>query len=85
MPAEVRDAYDCSSLQLVVSSGSAMPGSLATAWMDAFGDNLHNFYGSTEVAAATVAGPGDCARRFGPGVRTTPSDLASRTGHRAFS
>ena len=32
------------------SSGSALPGDLATGWMDRFGDNLYNVYGSTEVA-----------------------------------
>ncbi len=70
LPSEVRDRYDCSSLQLVLSSGSALPGSLATAWMDAFGDSLYNFYGSTEVAAATVAGPEDM--RAAPGTAGRP-------------
>lgn len=70
LPPEVRAAHDCSSLTMVVSSGSALPGSLATAWMDAFGDNLYNFYGSTEVAAATVADPTDM--RAAPGTAGRP-------------
>jgi len=70
LPPEVRAAHDCSSLTMVVSSGSALPGSLATAWMDAFGDNLYNFYGSTEVAAATVADPADM--RAAPGTAGRP-------------
>ena len=34
-----------------------------TEWMDHFGDNLYNLYGSTEVAWATIATPGGPARR----------------------
>src|SRR5690606_5109266 len=37
----------------------AMPGDLAIAWMDRFGDTLHNIYGSTEVAYASIATPED--------------------------
>ena len=43
------------------------PGELATKWMDHFGDNLYNLYGSTEVAWATIA---------------TPEDLRAAPGHR---
>ena len=32
------------------SRGSALPGELAIEWMDRFGDNVYNLYGSTEVA-----------------------------------
>lgn len=56
---EVLDGIDTSSLQIVASSGSALPANLATAWMDRFGDNLYNIYGSTEVAYASVAKPED--------------------------
>ncbi len=59
LPAEVRARYDTSGLEVVASSGSALPGSLAIGWMDAFGDNLYNLYGSTEVAMASVADPSD--------------------------
>jgi acyl-CoA synthetase (AMP-forming)/AMP-acid ligase II len=57
LPADVRAKYDTSSLEVVASSGSALPGPLAQRWMDAFGDNLFNTYGSTEVSIATVADP----------------------------
>jgi acyl-CoA synthetase (AMP-forming)/AMP-acid ligase II len=50
---------DWSKLKVVAASGSALPGDLATDWMDAFGDNLYNTYGSTEVAWATIAQPSD--------------------------
>jgi fatty-acyl-CoA synthase len=43
----------------VAASGSALPGDLATKWMDTFGENLYNTYGSTEVAWATIAQPKD--------------------------
>ncbi|GAA1976261.1 AMP-binding protein [Nocardioides panacihumi] len=59
LPEEVRAAYDLSGLKVVASSGSALPGDLALGWMDAFGDNLYNIYGSTEVAYASVATPAD--------------------------
>jgi len=51
--------HDTSTLQAVVLSGSALPGALATRWMDTFGDNLFNLYGSTEVGWGTIATPDD--------------------------
>ncbi|WP_148616027.1 AMP-binding protein [Nocardioides rubriscoriae] len=59
LPQEVRDRYDLPDLQVVASSGSALPGDLALTWMDEFGDNLYSTYGSTEVAYAAIAGPAD--------------------------
>jgi fatty-acyl-CoA synthase len=59
LPRKVRRRYDTSSLRVVPLSGSAIPGDLATRWMDAFGDNLYNLYGSTEVGWATIATPED--------------------------
>ena len=61
-----REKYDVSSLKVVAASGSALPGDLAEKWMDAFGDNLFNLYGSTEVAWATIATPEDI--RAAPGT-----------------
>ena len=59
LPADVREKFDLSHLQVTAASGSALPGDLATEWMDAFGDNLYNIYGSTEVAYASIAMPED--------------------------
>jgi len=59
LPREVKARYDTSSLRIVASSGSALPRQLVTGFMDEFGDVLYNFYGSTEVSSATVAGPAD--------------------------
>jgi fatty-acyl-CoA synthase len=70
LPDEVKRKYDLSSLRITAASGSALPGHLATAWMDTFGDNLYNFYGSTEVAMATVATPDDM--RAAPGTAGKP-------------
>ncbi|MEY2470657.1 MAG: hypothetical protein QOF21_3355 [Actinomycetota bacterium] len=70
LPDDVRAKYDTSSLEVVASSGSALPGPLAQRWMDAFGDNLYNTYGSTEVSIATVADPKQL--RATPGTAGTP-------------
>lgn len=59
LPASVRSKYDTSSLECVAVSGSALPGELATEFMDAYGDVLYNLYGSTEAAFATCATPED--------------------------
>jgi fatty-acyl-CoA synthase len=70
LPEEVLDAYDLSSLRITSLSGSTLPGELATQWMDRFGDNVYNLYGSTEVAYATVATPEDL--RAAPGTAGRP-------------
>jgi acyl-CoA synthetase (AMP-forming)/AMP-acid ligase II len=71
LPDEVRGGYDTSSLRAVCASGSALPGNLALRWMDEFGDNLYNMYGSTEVSAVTLATPKDM--RLAPGTAGTPA------------
>jgi len=70
LPEETRRKYDTTSLKVVAASGSALPGDLATRWMDEFGDNLYNLYGSTEVAWATIATPEDM--RAAPGTAGRP-------------
>jgi acyl-CoA synthetase (AMP-forming)/AMP-acid ligase II len=70
LPAEVIAKYDTSSLRLVPLSGSSLPGDLATRWMNRFGPNLYNLYGSTEVGYATVATPEDL--RAAPGTAGKP-------------
>ncbi|MFC4911893.1 AMP-binding protein [Actinomadura gamaensis] len=59
LPAPVRDRYDTSGLRIVAVSGSALPGDLATRFMDAFGDRLYNVYGSTETSWVSIATPRD--------------------------
>ncbi len=66
LPEETRRKYDVSSLEVTGASGSALPGELAIKWMDEFGDNVYNLYGSTELAWATIATPEDL--RAAPGT-----------------
>ncbi len=54
-------AYDTSSLRVIASSGSALPGDLVERVQAHFGPVLYNLYGSTEVAYAAVASPADLA------------------------
>jgi acyl-CoA synthetase (AMP-forming)/AMP-acid ligase II/uncharacterized membrane protein len=70
LPEETRRKYDTSSLRSIPLSGSALPGGLAIQFMDEFGDVLYNLYGSTEVAWATIATPGDL--RAAPGTAGPP-------------
>jgi acyl-CoA synthetase (AMP-forming)/AMP-acid ligase II len=63
---DVLDKYDFPDLKVVAASGSAISSDLATRWMDTFGDNLYNTYGSTEVAYASIATPQDL--REAPGT-----------------
>jgi len=67
---EVIKRYDGRSLRVVAASGSALPGELALRWMDLFGDNVYNFYGSTEVAQASIAMPDEL--RAVPGTAGRP-------------
>jgi acyl-CoA synthetase (AMP-forming)/AMP-acid ligase II len=67
---EVLRRYDLSALRAVPVSGSALPGAISERWMDLFGENLYNLYGSTEVAWATIATPEDL--RAAPGTAGRP-------------
>jgi len=75
LPDRVRRRYDVSCLRIVASSGSALPGSFVTEFLDTFGDILYNLYGSTEVSWASIADPADLraapttAGRCPPGTR----------------
>jgi fatty-acyl-CoA synthase len=53
---------DTSSLKVIASSGSALPGDLATRTLETFGPVLYNLYGSTEVAYAAVATPDELGK-----------------------
>jgi fatty-acyl-CoA synthase len=59
IPPEESLRFRAENLKITTLSGSALPGGLATRWMDRYGDNIYSLYGSTEVAFAAVAGPED--------------------------
>jgi fatty-acyl-CoA synthase len=61
---------DVSSLRITASSGSALAGDLATAFMDTFTDSVYNLYGATETGWATIAAPEDL--RAAPGTAGRP-------------
>jgi acyl-CoA synthetase (AMP-forming)/AMP-acid ligase II len=70
LPEETLDKYEVPNLRVTGASGSVLPGELANKWMDRFGDNVYNLYGSTEVAWATIATPEDL--RAAPGTAGRP-------------
>ena len=70
LPEETLNKYWLPSLRIVSLSGSALPGELAISWMDRFGDNIYNFYGSTEVGQVSIATPADL--RAAPGTAGRP-------------
>jgi fatty-acyl-CoA synthase len=67
---EVLTRYDTSSLRIIFVAGSALSPALGNRATEAFGDVIHNLYGSTEVAVATVATPEDW--RTAPGTVGRP-------------
>jgi fatty-acyl-CoA synthase len=66
LPKATRAKYDARTLRAVFSGGAPLPASLATDFMDAFGDVLFNFYGATETGLVTLAKPADL--RAAPGT-----------------
>jgi acyl-coenzyme A synthetase/AMP-(fatty) acid ligase len=69
-PLELLRRYDTSSLRITAVSGSALPGDIATRFMDEFGDKLYNVYGSTEASWVSIATPRDL--RIHPGAAGRP-------------
>jgi acyl-CoA synthetase (AMP-forming)/AMP-acid ligase II len=72
LPPEVRKRYDTSSLEVVLSSGSALSGALARVVVAQLGPVLYNLYGSTEVAWAAIADPVDLIAAPGTVGRPVP-------------
>ncbi|WP_206796417.1 acyl-CoA synthetase [Amycolatopsis sp. MtRt-6] len=65
LPKDVRRKYDTSALRIIFVAGSALSPDLGNRANEAFGPVVHNLYGSTEVAVATVATPEDWAKAPG--------------------
>jgi len=70
LPKEVHDKYDTSSLKAIILAGSALSPELSIRAAEVFGPVVHNLYGSTEVAIATVAKPEELA--IAPGTVGKP-------------
>ncbi|MGP4026501.1 AMP-binding protein [Actinomadura sp. 3N407] len=70
VPEAARSKHDTSSMRIAAVSGSALPATLATAFMHEFGDVLYNLYGSTEASWVTIATPADLRAR--PDTAGTP-------------
>lgn len=66
---DVLSRYDTSSLKVIFAAGSAISPDLSSRTQQAFGKVLYNFYGSTEVAAVTIATPDDLERAPGTAGR----------------
>jgi fatty-acyl-CoA synthase len=67
---EVLKRYDTSRIEVILTAGSALTPDVSDRTLDTFGDVLYNLYGSTEVAVATVATPGEL--RAAPGTVGRP-------------
>ncbi|MBE8516245.1 acyl-CoA synthetase [Amycolatopsis sp. H6(2020)] len=65
LPKDVRQKYDTSALRIIFVAGSALSPDLGNRANEAFGPVVHNLYGSTEVAVATVATPEDWVKAPG--------------------
>ncbi len=59
LPNEVLERYSLSSLRFVSASGSRMRPDSVIAFMDRFGDVVHNSYNATEAGQISVARPAD--------------------------
>lgn len=70
LPSDTIAKYDVSSLRITDASGAALPGELATRFMDTFTDSVYNFYGATETGWVTIANPQDL--RAAPGTAGRP-------------
>ncbi len=65
LPKDVLAKYDTSALRIIFVAGSALSPDLGNRANEAFGPVVHNLYGSTEVAVATVATPEDWVKAPG--------------------
>jgi acyl-CoA synthetase (AMP-forming)/AMP-acid ligase II len=77
------DAVPMNRPRVVAVSGSALPGGLATRFMDIYGDCLYNLYGSTEASWVSIADPEDLrqdARTAGRPPLGTKVEIRSATG-----
>jgi len=63
LPAEVRGAYDVSSMRVLIVAAAPFPGDLKRRAVEYFGDTVWEFYGATETGIVTAIGPDDLLRK----------------------
>jgi fatty-acyl-CoA synthase len=68
------DAPSLASLRAVFTAGAPLPGPLANAFMDSFGEVLFNVYGATETGMVTIAKPRDLREAPGSIGRAVPGN-----------
>jgi acyl-CoA synthetase (AMP-forming)/AMP-acid ligase II len=71
LPEDTRRRYDTSCLRAAFSGGAPLNGGVSGPFMDAFGEIVHNGYGSSETGIATLATPADL--RAAPGTVGRPT------------
>ncbi|MGA8257291.1 MAG: AMP-binding protein [Nocardioides sp.] len=84
LPDDVLDRYSLKSLRFVSASGSRMRPDAVIAFMDRFGDVVHNSYNATEAGQISVAGPADLRHApdtAGRAVRGTLLRVVDDEGH----
>jgi acyl-CoA synthetase (AMP-forming)/AMP-acid ligase II len=59
LPAATLEQYSLASLRFVTASGSRMRPDAVTAFMDRYGDTVHNSYNATEAGLISTATPSD--------------------------
>ncbi|MER7503616.1 AMP-binding protein [Nonomuraea pusilla] len=72
LPADVRAAYDVSSLRQVIHTAAACPVAVKQAMMEWWGPVLYEYYGSTESTAAFAVKPREWLDRPGTVGRVSP-------------
>ena len=77
LPEETLARYSLPTLRVASISGSALPGELALAWMNRFGDTVYNLYGSTEVVRCDHRDARGLACRPRHRRQTAAGDLAA--------
>lgn len=77
LPADVRSAYDISSMRLVVHTGARCPVEVKRAMLEWWGPVLHEAYGATEVGTTCAIGPKEWLAHPGSVGRPSPPFTAT--------
>ncbi|MFO1115879.1 MAG: acyl-CoA synthetase [Beijerinckiaceae bacterium] len=72
LPKDVREKYDLSSLRFIIHAAAPCPPSAKRGMIDWWGPIIHEFYGSTESSAVTLATSEDALKKPGTVGRPVP-------------